>query len=162
MYLGTRVNSEVDNGTTSKHRFKCYVNSFFFRRFQILFFMFIHYYFHHITSLNYESRLFRLLKLSGSRDPSTRCLGQTFLSVYNVDHQSAMNFYLIKIPLNSYIIISVKRDKRFDILHTTFLIMDLSRLDVALQRNEDLLRISRRVMNAAGVEDLIKYQFCDL
>lgn len=75
---------------------------------------------------------------------------------------SAMNFYLIKIPLNSYIIISVKRDKRFDILHTTFLIMDLSRLDVALQRNEDLLRISRRVMNAAGVEDLIKYQFCDL
>lgn len=72
-----------------------------------------------------------------------------------------MNFYLIKIPLNSYIIISVKRDKRFDILHTTFLIMDLSRLDVALQRNEDLLRISRRVMNAAGVEDLIKYQFCD-
>lgn len=73
-----------------------------------------------------------------------------------------MNFYLIKIPLNSYKIISVKRDKRFDILHTTFLIMDLSRLDVALQRNEDLLRISRRVMNAAGVEDLIKYQFCDL
>lgn len=73
-----------------------------------------------------------------------------------------MNFYLIKIPLNSYIIISVKRDKRFDIQHTTFLIMDLSRLDVALQRNEDLLRISRRVMNAAGVEDLIKYQFCDL
>lgn len=73
-----------------------------------------------------------------------------------------MNFYLIKIPLNSYIIISVKRDKRFDILHTTFLIMDLSRLDVALQRNEDLLRISRRVMNATGVEDLIKYQFCDL
>lgn len=73
-----------------------------------------------------------------------------------------MNFYLIKIPLNSYIIISVKRDKRFDILHTTFLIMDLSRLDVALQRNEDLLRISRRVMNAAGVEDLIKYKFCDL
>lgn len=73
-----------------------------------------------------------------------------------------MNFYLIKIPLNSYIIISVKRDKRFDILHTTFLIMDLSRLDVALQRNKDLLRISRRVMNAAGVEDLIKYQFCDL
>lgn len=73
-----------------------------------------------------------------------------------------MNFYLIKIPLNSYIIISVKRDKRFDIQHTTFLIMDLSRLDVVLQRNEDLLRISRRVMNAAGVEDLIKYQFCDL
>lgn len=86
MYLGTLVNSEVDNGTTSKHRFKCYVNSFFFRRFQILFFMFIHYYFHHITSLNSESRLFRLLKLSGSRDPSMRCLGQTFLSVYNVDH----------------------------------------------------------------------------
>lgn len=32
MYLGTRVNSEVDNGTASKHRFKCYVNSFFYQK----------------------------------------------------------------------------------------------------------------------------------
>lgn len=70
-----------------------------------------------------------------------------------------MNLYLIKIPLNSYIIISVKRDKRFDILHTAFLIRDLSRSDVALQSNEDLWRRSEGVMNATGVEDLTKYQF---